>query len=304
MNGANRWLLYAPFIVAGVLLIGWRILWLSGAERMREELEKFAATQAAAGVIVAYEPLKTRGFPFFLRGVVDDLSISKGADRYECARVYLDALPYAGDRLIISPSGAQRIISNKSTWTIVADGARASIESDDARDWVFKAESGASSASSGMVQISVEKALINLAPGVDDPSSIEASMRVFGLKMAAPDRSTFVERADAAAGLSAAGAASERRLTLHGAELIVNEAVLKAEGSLLIQAGRPPQGRLDAEVEKPVGLARAFGEAQILTAEEARAAEAGFAMLSVASGGVIHAPIEIEAGKVSFAGRP
>jgi hypothetical protein len=300
-TGANRWFLYGPFLAAGVILAGWRLLWQAGAATMREHLEEFAAAQSAEGSAVAYEPLVSRGFPFFLRGVTENFSIARGDARYECDRLYIDALPYAPGRIIFSCGAEQRLIIPDGAWTINAKDARASIERDEERGWMAKADTGGASAFRDDVEVSVGAATVNFAPGAADPALIDVSMRIVKVGVTRPASGYALDRIDAAVSLSG-GAPAERTVDVHGLEAIIGETVVRAKGKISLLADGDARGRLNARVEKPVGLARALADARLLDAEEAKAAETGLAMFAVASGGAITAPIDLENGEVRLAG--
>lgn len=299
MTGPNRWFLYGPFALAGVLLFGWFLMWRSGADAMRRGLAEFSAHAALQGAVIAHQPLRANGFPFYLRGVVADFSATTKDGHYACGRLYLDALPSAPDRLVLSCGGEQLVASRKKTWRLDAEDARASIARDEERGWMIRAQTGAASATSGAERVTVGAATVNIAPRAGDPATLQASLRLLAVEAVGL---YAVDRFAAAASLGPADSAGERLLDVHGAELVVNGATLKAQGILAIAPGGARRGRLDAELEKPVGLARALASARLLSADEAKAAEAGFAMLAVASGGVIRAPIEWEKGEVRLAG--
>ncbi len=298
MTKANRWLLYGPFSAFGIFLIVWAFIWRAGGDAMRESLAEFAATQSARGIAVDYLPLKARGFPFFLRAAVADFSIAQGEDRYECAKLFIDALPYAPDRIIFSCGVSQHVVRRGASWIVRAENARASIERDEARGWVLKAETGALKADNGADAVSLTRAVINVAPAAKNSDSLQASVRVVGFSSAIAE----IERFDAAVSLSPADAAGGRTLALNGVEILANGSTMRGAGSLFLHKGASATGRIDAEIEKPAGLAHAFEKARLLEKDEAIAAEAGLGMLAVASGGVIRAPIDIANGEIRLAG--
>ena len=300
--GANRWFLYGPFIGAGVILGCWFLLWRAGAATMRNSLDEFAATQAGEGIAVAHEPLETRGFPFFLRGVTENFSIGSGAERYECARLYIDALPYAPGRIIFSCGAEQRLIAANGVWILDAKDARASIERDKDRGWIAKIESGRASAFNNDVEVSADHAIINIAPGEPDDDRIDASIRIVSFGVTRPASGYAFDRIDAAATVSGGGAAGDRTIEIHGFKAVISETVVNAKGEIFLPAEGDARGRLDAHIEKPAGLVRTLADAGLLDEKDAKTAEAGLAMLAVASGGAISAPIELDGGEVRLAG--
>lgn len=300
--GANRWFLYGPFIGAGVILGCWFLLWRSGAAAMRTSLDEFTAARAGEGIAVAYEAVETRGFPFFLRGAVEKFSISRGDERYECARLYIDALPYALDRIIFSCGSEQRLVTSDGAWTLNAKDARASFERDKDRGWIAKIESGKVIAFNNDIEASFEHAIINVAPGEPHDGRIDASVRIVSFGVTRPASGYAFDRIDAAATVSGGGASGGRTVEIHGFEAVISETVVNAKGEILLPADGSARGRLDARIDKPAGLARTLADAGFLDEKDGKTAESGLAMLAVASGGAISAPIELEGGEVRFAG--
>lgn len=299
----NRWFLYGPFIAAGVILVIWFMIWRAGAALMRSSLDEFAAAQAGNRVVVNYDSLTTRGFPFFLRGVVANLSVDDGDDRWRVERLYIDALPYAPDRLIFSPAEEEPVHLRRGAaeWTINAAGARVSIERDKERRWRLKAESGPLSATDGSGVVSIGGMLFNLAPDATERAAFDASLRAVDLGFSAPDGRYSVERIDAAFTLGAP-VQGRRPVIVHGLAAVMDGTEIAAEGMVSAGGGAPAAGRLNAEIRKPEGLAALIARSPHLRPDEARAAVAGLGMLSAASGGVIRAPIDVANGAVSVAG--
>lgn len=297
---ANRWFLYGPFLVAALALAAWFPVWRAGAGTMREALADFAAAQATRGAVVDYAPLRARGFPFFLRGVVDGFSLRTDDGSYSCSRLFIDALPYQLDRIVFSCGGDQRATVDGRDWKINAADARASIEQDRDRGWIIRSETGAFKAEGSGESYSAQSVMLNLAPGETDSAVLDISFRAVGGAMStAPEFE--IARIDAALKINQPDAFGRRRIDVLGLEALINGSALTARGALYEQAGAY-EGRLDAELEKPVGLARAGAALGLLTPDETRAAEAGLAMLAVAAGGKIAAPIIIQDETVSLAG--
>lgn len=297
---ANRWFLYGPFVVAGVIIAAWYMLWRTGAALMRDSLEEFAATQEAEGTRVSYESLSAGGFPFFLRGAVENFQIAKGADSYQCARLFIDALPYAPDRIVFSCGAGQRLTGSGSVWTIDARDARASIERDSKRGWLTKIETGKASAFNDDIEASVGGAIVNLSPAEPGGARIDASLRIVDLGVTRPASGYAIDRIDAAATVSRDDEGEIVRI--HGLEAVIGETMVNAEGEIVFPFGESAHGRLDARVEKPAGLAQTLSDAGLLEKKDARTAQAALAMLAVASGGAVAAPIVVENDEVRLAG--
>lgn len=301
MRRTNRWFLYGPFLLAGGVLIAWFMIWRAGADAMRGAIAEFAEAAASEGASVTHAPLRARGFPFFLRGVVDDFSIAEGDRSFACARLYIDALPYQPDRVIFSCGAEALIGADGESWRLEAPDARASLERDAARGWLARLETGAVTARDGARAASIRSLVVNVGPVAKGDDRLDVALRA--LDIAPPDRDVLVaERIDAAARLYPPDAAARRRIEIIGLEAIVNEARLAAHGDVFLD-GDGVNGRLDASVEKPVGLVRAMRAFGVLAGDdEARAAEAGLAMFAIAAGGEIVAPIEFDEDGVSIGG--
>ncbi|MCB2111994.1 MAG: DUF2125 domain-containing protein [Parvularculaceae bacterium] len=300
MKPASKWLLYGPFLFAAVALCAWWFLWRAGAHAMREALDEFTVTQAASGARVNYEPLRAKGFPFFLRGIARNFSIESGDRAYSCAQTNIDALPYQLDRIVFSCTGAQLIKFGAAQWTISAPDARASIERDSERGWIVRIQTGAAYAESSEIRYAADSLNLNLAPEKGDPATFDISLRAIAAH-ASKAPGARLDRIDAAIRLGPADAFETRRIDILGFEAHVGESVLKASGAAYSRSDSL-NGRLEASLEKPAEMARAIAAFGSPNEDEARAIEAGLAMLAVAWGGTIAAPIIIEDGVVSLAG--
>ena len=125
-------------------------------------------------------------------------------------------------------------------------------------------------------------------------------MRVVGFGVTRPASGYAVDRIDAAATVS--DSASGRVVEIRGLEAVIGDTILKADGEIAVPPGDSARGRLNARVEKPAGLAQTLADAGMLDERDARTAQAALAMLAVASGGAVAAPIEIENDEVRLAG--
>ncbi|MCA8887744.1 MAG: DUF2125 domain-containing protein, partial [Parvularculaceae bacterium] len=258
-------------------------------------------------------PFHARGFPFFLRGAIDDFSFEEGDLSVYVDQVYLDALPYDFDRLIISSGGGAQIGLSDEFWTIKTADAKASIEPEKDRGWFVKAEAGASTIGRENTEISFARFLLNGAPNSEDVSRLEVSVHADDLVVADGEHDARIDavRADFAIGayemLQGADAVQDWRsagggVDIHGLALVVGASKLQAKGRLRADQNGRPVGVLTATIEKPFDFIAALGAAGYLTADEAETARGAFALLSVAGGGVVEAPIEFEDGVIRLAG--
>lgn len=298
----SRAYLYIPFAVAGVLLAVWFAIWNVGAATMRAKLEKFAVDRAADGGEVSYSPLRTRGFPFYLRGSADGFTVSDGRNVYSCERLFIDALPYSPKRIIFSCGGAQTISTGGADWTVDARDLRASLERDDERGWLARIETGAAGMTDGAVQFSVENAVVNLTPREAGSEAMEAAMRVSRFTAADASRRQLVGRLDAAAVINDKEADASRLVDIVGFEAKLDDATFSANGHLRIASGEELTGRFDTRIENPAGVATTLANLKILKEKDAKFAGAALALLADASGGAITAPVELTTDSVAIAG--
>lgn len=295
---ANRLLLYGPLAAFGVFLVFWRLIWGAGESLMRDSLLEFAQAAAAQGAFVTHGALRAQGYPFYLRGSVGDFVMVSGDDRYACQTLDIDALPYAPGRFIFSCRGEQSIRVDGVSWDVIADDGRASIEKDAARGWMLKLQSGPALFKGEAAALSIRSAIVNLAPHETQGDRIDVSFRILELRAEQATRSFAVDRLDAAASV----VPQRKTAEIHGVEAVIGETSLTLDGSLDYGGGGITAGRFNSTLRKPAGLVRVLSAANLIDSKEAEAAEAALAMLAVASGGSITAPIEISNGDIRLGG--
>ncbi|MEZ5921430.1 MAG: DUF2125 domain-containing protein [Parvularculaceae bacterium] len=301
MTRVNRRYLYAPFLIAAILCAIWYSIWLYAAGLMRQGVADFIRNEAEAGYEVKSSPVKVSGFPFFLRGKLSDASIRGDGFSYSAKQIFLDALFYQPDRLIISPSGAQTLHLGNKEWLLTTTDARASIERDKARQWIAKLQTGRVEATHDNERIVLANSLANIAPDERDPATLDISLRIVGGRIALERGDFVVDRLDASASL--VHEENDRSsLTIQGAQASVDDANIAIKGEVRPDAAGRAEGALDAVIERPTGLVSALEKAGALTPRDARTANAGVALLSAATGGVIKAPIIFKNGEVKLAG--
>ncbi len=313
MKRANRFYLYAPFAVAAVLMAIWFGIWRAGAQTMERAIADWGAGERASGAVVAHAPFRARGFPFFLRGAIDDFSFEGGDLSVHVDNIYLDALPYDFDRLIVSPGGGAQLGVGEDIWTVETRNAKASIEPDAMRDWFVKAEAGATTAHRDDAEFCFSRFLLNGAPNSSDLSRLEVSIIANDLVVIDGEHAARIDALslDFAIGsypaLQGAQALARWRdaggiLDIHGLALAIGDSRLQAKGQLRADRNGDPKGVLTARIEKPFDFVDALGASGYLTPEEADVARGAFALMSVASGGVIETPIEFAGGAIRLAG--
>lgn len=307
----NRWLLlYLPIAVAALLVAAYGFFWMRGAETMRGLVEDWAEDQRENGLVVSYNAISTAGFPFFLRAHVNAVEIADpGRWRWRAESLDIDALPYALDRLIFSPRGAQNFESPEiGAWRAAGDTIRASVAADSDRGWLFSLEvlNGAARSETGAARISASQFLLDAAPNATDPATIEASLRADAVAFEDGSRAVSLSRVGAALGFSQTapgdgagkptGALRVRRLGIE-----TGKTRISAAGVLHLDAEGYPAGAIDAEIENPAGLAELLGGAGVLEQAEADAVGTGLALAALPTGGKLAAPIVFRDGEASIA---
>lgn len=313
---SRRWL-YAPFAIAALILAGYYLLWRAGAHEMKKAVDAWVIDQRAAGLEVSHGPVTTGGFPFFLRVQIDAPNIAMpGAWRWRTETLFLDALPYDLNRLIISPGGEQLFSAEGfGEWRGAAADLRASIANDKTRGWVFALTAG--DAAGRRVRdgatYRLTSLVLDLAPAPDDPAVLTLNLAANGLEISAGGESYEMVQLQTITSLSA----SDRLLTptpaaswreAGGALSIahfftdIEATKIALSGAVQLDQGLYPQGALKTELQNPAGLANLLGKTGALSPTEASAMAAGLTLMAITSGGKITAPIELKEGSAQIAG--
>lgn len=320
----RRWL-YLPFAIAAVIVLGYYLLWRTGAAEMEKAVAAWAEDQRAAGMTVEYSALIRDGFPFFLRVHVEDPFIETPEGlRWRGERLSMDALPYELNKVIFSPMGAQ-FVSTPDTgdWRITADDLRASIATDDARGWVLSANAGGVQArrEEDGAETTLASLVFDLSPSADDPSTLVLSLAGAGAAFSTMDNGSdnadgsaiTVDRLQTVAFLTQSHllqgdmAASQWRdgggaLVINGLIAEIDEAALTVSGEIRLDRDDYLTGALRTELSNPAGLAGFLRQTGALSPQEADAAIAGLSLMALAGGGKIAAPIELKDGQARISG--
>ena len=320
----SRLLLYGPLAIGALILAGWYGLWREGASVMRAELAAFAETQRAAGADVQYRSIKTKGFPFYLRGAAEGFSITypETGAAYATDVLYVDALPYALDRIIFSAPKAQSIDFGDVRLNVRAPNGRASISGPEAngsdgapgRAWRLKSQSGQVSVAAeglrgdagpanGFERLTIKNATLNAAPAPGDPTTVEIGLvaDALGLQFNG-DSVAAADRIEAFIVVSNAGSPNGTTIDIRGLAVDADDARIALAGELSLDADGYPRGRLDAEIVNPLVLPERLATLGVLGAEEADALAGALGLAALAGGGKVRAPIEFEGATVRIMG--
>ena len=319
MSRNRSWLLWTPFMAAGLVLTAWYYVWWSAAETLRSALAGFAADQAHSGATVTYAPLRAKGFPFFLRGELGAVSYGRGegrleagtkyeADRehtniawggcrWEADAVHLHAMPWAPDRIVLSTSPSMRLRAPGGEWIIRTDGARASVETT-ASGWLFKAEAASLDGARNGASFVTGRGVINVMPDGVEPGAVAASFRLFGATLRNSRGEAKIARLDGALAIEPVA----RRVAVHGVDGEIGEARVQLSGVLAADSAGFAEGALAANLTNPADLVRALRVLAVIKAEDAVPLEAGLALIAAGVGGTIEAPLVFSDGETKLAG--
>ncbi|HEY4134946.1 MAG TPA: DUF2125 domain-containing protein [Alphaproteobacteria bacterium] len=101
------------FLLAGLGMSGF---WVFGADRLRANLDLWAANWRAAGNGVTYKPFSVSGFPLFFRTQLDDFAIAGGGTaspwRWQAPTILLRASPFAPTRARADFAGEHKVLAS------------------------------------------------------------------------------------------------------------------------------------------------------------------------------------------------
>lgn len=310
----RRWL-YIPFIIAGVILCAYYLMWRAGANQMKLAVEDWVEDQRQSGLTVEHGPITSGGFPFFLRVHIDDPQIQSAEEwHWSAERVSLDALPYNLNKMIFSAVGEQIFrTENFGEWKLSADDMRASISKDRLREWVFSMNVGDATASrtEDNATLSLETLVFDLAPLPTEKTTFTLNLAAAQFDAASNGETYSLETLQTAVALSqiqllSLGTQTWRdaggSLQIAGLFADVEETKISASGEIKVDANNQPTGTIDAAIENPAGFARMLGKTNALTKNEAEVAAAGLSLMAFASGGTIETAVDMQDGEAFIRG--
>lgn len=290
----------ALIVMAGVcLLFGgvYAAAWSAGAAAMRKQIALFADTPGPIDVDIG--SLRTKGFPFFLRGQVKAVRIESGAVSWRTPELAIDALPVNPRRFVFTSVNPQSLdLGRWGAYEIVSEGARASLER---RGGGLVADAQADSIiakpTRGAAGLTLKGALFKAAPPEAGSGTLQASFFAGAFELSNKGRTAKGEKLLLDIVAVGAGEADIRRLMLE-----TSGASVELHGVVTIDADGYPQGVLDAVMKNPKGFAAFLADLGAIDAGDSRAAGAALALAAIATGGEIRAPIELKEGAARIAG--
>lgn len=301
----SRLRLYGPILFLGVLLFAWRILWNAGADEMRTTLRRAADRLVELGVMMTYEPIEPRGFPFALRGISRDVAFAGPRRRasmewllVNVSLLHLDRIGLMTDRL--------EIVGDGELWTVDGD-MRGSIGRDAVHSWMTRANAKNVVAQRGEDAWRIDALSFKASPDETDPRRISATLVVD--QLALRDSPAKIDRIELKIGVEPARRAQarqnepEREISLPGILVRFNDATLTGTGVIRVFAGGEVEGAVDACIDKPEELGKLAGDTGALSPADAAKAAAALAIAArLSKDGSLCAPIAMRDGEVSIAG--
>ncbi|WDI33055.1 DUF2125 domain-containing protein [Hyphococcus flavus] len=313
---SRRWL-YIPFIIAGVILIGYYMLWRTGAAEMKKGVEAWVADQRSAGLEITHGPITSDGFPFFLRVHVDNPDISQpDLWRWRTSRLTMDALPYDLRKLIFSTRTEQYLwTEDHGEWRVIAKDFRTSISADDTRGWVFATTIGEGSATRMHTDetIQIENLKLDLAPDSAENTTLTLNLAATGLSAIngakAVELDTFrtmlaLTHTDAFAFADPVSVWRQAggRLIIRGLSAEIDDAHVMIAGEINLDSENYPAGQLNTEIVNPAVFTEVLHTGGAISRNEAQSVAAALSLAAIAGGGKINAPIHLKDKTAQIAG--
>lgn len=313
----RRWL-YAPFVIFGVIVFAYFLVWRMAAGEIEKGVETWIADQRRAGAIVDYSDIKRDGFPFFLRVHVDSPSVEwPGGAAWSGERLSLDALPYDLDKLIFSLRGQQKISTGDGLWIFDAEKALASIERDKARGWLFNADSDAAELINQTTgeRVSAASIKISASPHPEDLSKLMIGLAARDIAESSGGARATLDSVDAAIGvigydiLALNGDVASWRSAGGEIDIIdvtigVDNAVASIKGALAPSQSGFPTGDMIARIVNPAIWTEQLEARGFIDDQQAEQLGAQLTLMAIAGGGEISAPIKLSESEVVVAGVP
>ncbi|WP_306252862.1 DUF2125 domain-containing protein [Parvularcula sp. IMCC14364] len=331
---ANRWLLYGPLGAGGVIFAIYTVIWMMGANIMREELNNWIDDQRQSGFVVEHGKISVEGYPFLLRGKLMAPVYGNPEDGWEwqAERLYVDTIPYNPTRLILMPYGEQqvRVMADQGTeiWRINADVMKASLsETANAVELhnVIAAPEGGTSATS-FNRISIGSLRANTYLRDDEETGRQQDIGQFALLAEAifldgetPERGIRITLADAsidAARLpelmdAVGGRSTYLNWQRAGGEVLISSARMVVgsgdetmpaskvalTGNLSVDSDSYPAGDLTASIADHAGLLSLLVNYDLLSADNARDVDGTLSMISSAMGEEMRVPLQLKDGR-------
>lgn len=323
----RRTFLYAMMAISIVLCVIYTLLWMMGARGIKTAIHDFVIEQRANGMIVEHGAVTSKGFPFLLRTRIENVHMGQDALwDWRSEAVFIDALPYALDRMIFSAVGDQRVHLDQgqapfNIWTGRGATLRASIASKKDTQWAFvlQIEQASFISQKGEATMSADKLVVNIAPLARELTSIGASLAADKLswqrKNVTPRVNVPIDRTEIALNISHTDELGDdgdlRQWGAMGGVLtldhfVINDlpATLSAAGFVGVNENGQANGQFNTVLSKPANFLTSLDQLGLVPPNQKDALTTGLAISSFAGGGTIKTLFEIRGGQVLANGAP
>ena len=316
-------------VISVLILLAYTIVWQMGARAMKGAVFGWITDQREAGLNITHGDVKTGGFPFFLRTLIDTACIGDEKNGHWCAeQLAIDALPYDLNRLIFSPSGSQTLNLKNfpdgyQNWSGRADRIRASLGRDKEREWFFALNIKDGSLMGDNVQASLasNNLIINLGPDQNRPQDIRLQIQIEGLsgevaldndpfRNLALDRIEISLAGEAIDQFGSVGAHPLRDWSRQGGSVAIDrvlitrgESQFAAKGDVKVDGDGYPQGEIEILFVKPFPLLEQIEATKVLTEAEAASVRGAVAVATMAQGGKIDGSFVMQDGVLRYDGQ-
>jgi hypothetical protein len=304
-KGPRRWPLLAAVAAAAIALAAYGALWLEGAKTMRRSIEAFAASESAAGRQVSFARLSVGGFPFLLRARIDDaLIVGGGSWRWRGETLFVEAAPWAPDRLAFSAASQALDLGELGLWRIEARRGRATIARNRERGWVLRIASGpARIAREGAAGgFGARRLEATVTPDDRDPQRVLAKLEIADLVAQGATRPVSADVIELAFEIADPPLAPSREIRLRRLYAESEGGAALLSGVFRLDDAGYPEGVLNADIAKPGAFAALLGELGAIGDHEAEVGAATLDLAAIAGGGRITAPVLLDDGVASIAG--
>jgi len=304
--------IFAPAGLALIVFAAYGLLWNAGAGEMRKAVASWADDVRDGGGAASFGRFRATGFPFLLRGVVSDVSVTGGGWTWSAPALYIDASPFGGNRAILSVRAPHILQIGAARFRIDAPDGRASIAPDATRGWLIDVQSGP-----GRIEnigaggaVSAQSFLLSAAPNAVNDRRIFFGIDARGIAVEGGGRAVSVDSAELAFaidGLLSARSLREwrdagGRVDVQRARFATGGAHAEVSGRLVLDADGYPSGSLATEIANPAAIVETLSAAGLVSRDEAAKAAAGLTLAAIAGGGKIAAPLTLDNGAAKIAG--
>ena len=322
-----RKFLYIMMAISIIALVIYTVLWMMGARGIKAAVDDFVVQQRANGMIVEHGAVRSTGFPFLLRTHIENVQMGQpDLWHWRSEALFIDALPYALDRMIFSAAGDQRLeVASLQTpyniWTGNGDMVRASIAHNKDTQWafVFQIEAASFLSDQGHAEISTRKLVVNVAPLKGELTTIGASLAADHVQWHMPiseeNKNMPIDRLEIALDVSHTDQFKDENtlrqwageggaVNLHRFVMSDLPAHLAANGAVTINSQGELTGAMTSVLQKPANFLTSLDMIGLVPADQKDAMTAALALSSLAGGGQIKTVFEFRDGQVLANGAP